>query len=541
MGIGRRRVLALVGAASLAAMGIVGAFGTALASADDAKADPATLPKSIHGAVETKAFTFGSVAPSIVPAVGSVLLDPGPAYAYSTLDRDDYGENNVNFTMTARGANLDPGAIGGAAAWAPANCDDPNAQLPCLLRNPTDPIANQKRKSGGAPEQGDVGLHNAAGWPAYAEALFPDQPGQPSQQTVYKCVVNKDANGAQPTTGQAQTICKQGGDSVPLTAWAEAIGDQIRSEGFSRAEGFSSPGMFSVGASESHSLVKPEAGGVLHSAAYSTINSIDIGGGQIRIDQVRSEGDIKATTDKVVSATGSCTLSGLTVAGQPVQQTTGGELPVQQLQPLLDQVQAATQLKVEIDPPTGVENITVEGVKHVVDCAGLHISITDLRTDTGVCSPVPPPPPPDPHIPPSPQCVPPSGVRYEISFGKLSVQESVNAFPAGGFDTGGLTTSVEGTELGAPAAAPDLGAGASTETPSIGAPLAPTGGTGTFRSGGPVRNASGGPGFKFLKANLATIAAWTTASAAAIALVVWLLLGVVNSISQGTRLRLPGL
>src|SRR2546423_6837050 len=124
-----------------------GATGGALA-ADSGKVDPAKLPKSLHGAVETKAFTVGTVAPPLVPAVGSVLLDPGPAYAYSTLDRDDYGEGNVNYAMTARGANMDPGTIGAAASWAPANCDDPNAPLPCALRNPTDPIAHPSRKAG---------------------------------------------------------------------------------------------------------------------------------------------------------------------------------------------------------------------------------------------------------------------------------------------------------------------------------------------------------------------------------------------------------
>ena len=138
--------------------------------------------------------------------------------------------------------------------------------------------------------------------------------------------------------------------------------------------------------------------------------------------------------------------------------------------------------------------------------------------------------------------MPPLGVRYELSFGKLSVQESVNAFPGGSFDTGGAGTSVEDVNLGAPAAAPDLGAGLGAETPALAStPFAPAAGTGTYRPGGTTNNTAAGPGFKFLKANLATIAAWTSAAAAGIALVVWLLLGVVNSIAQGTRLRLPGL
>src|SRR5213082_4161626 len=155
-------------------MSLAGVMGGALA-ADSPKIDPAKLPKSIHGAVETKAFTAGTVLPPLVPKAGSILFDPGPAYAYATLDRDDYGEGNINYTMTARGANMDPGTIGAAASWAPANCDDPNAQLPCALRNPTDPIFNMKREAGTPPAPGDIDMNTAAGWPAYAEALFPNQ------------------------------------------------------------------------------------------------------------------------------------------------------------------------------------------------------------------------------------------------------------------------------------------------------------------------------------------------------------------------------
>jgi hypothetical protein len=543
-----RKVLVLAGAAVLAAMSLAGVTGGALA-AGSGKVDPAKLPKSLHGAVETKALTFGTVAPPIVPSVGSVLLDPGPAYAYSTLDRDDYGDGNVNFTMTARGANVDGGPIAGAAMWAPANCDDPNAQLPCALRNPIDPITDPKRESGSPPKQGDVGLETAAGFPFYAEALFPDQPPPaPSRQRVYKCLVNKDANGAQPTQGSAQSFCKQGGDSVPMTAWAEAVGDDVRSEGFSRAEGFASPGIFSVGPSESHSLVQPETDGSLHSMAYSTINSIDIGGGQIRIDQVRSEGDIKSTADKVLNSSGSCTLSGLTIGGQRVQQTSGGEIDASGLKPLLDGVEAATKLRVEITPPKPAQSTTVEGSKHVVSCAGLKIAITDERTQSlvPVCSPASPPqPPPDSGLPPAPSCVPPLGVRYELSFGSLSVQEAVNAFAGGSPDAGGggAPTSVLGNDLGSnPSVPPDVGTGGLgvggpaglAQTPFASPRSVGTGGNGTAN----VQNAAG---IKFVDKNLAEVAALTAGSAAAFGLCVWFLLGVVDSVAKGTPLKLPGL
>jgi hypothetical protein len=373
----------------------------------------------------------------------------------------------------------------------------------------------------------------------YSEALYPDQPGQASNQTAYKCIFTKDVNGAPPTQGNFSDACKSGGDSVPFTSWATAIGDDVTSEGFSRGGGFEAPGVLSVAGTESHSLVTPMTGGVLHSMGYATVNSIDIGGGQIHVDQVRSEGDIKATTDKVVNATGACTMSGLTVAGQPVQQTTGGELPASQLQPLLDQVRTATQLRVEIFPPT-FQNTVIEGAKHFVQCSGLRIAITDERTNTGLCSPAPPPQPPaDSWLPPNPQCVPPAGVRYELSFGSLTVQESVNAFPGGVADNGG-GTSVEGlsvsADTGGTTPSVDLGVAPSTVNQT---PFAPPPSTRSTGNGG-VQNLRG-VGVRFLGKNLAEMAALTGGAAVAIGLCVWLLLGVVDSLSKGTPLRLPGL
>jgi len=262
---------------------------------------------------------------------------------------------------------------------------------------------------------------------------------------------------------------------------------------------------------------------------------------------VRSEGDIKSTADKVVSSTGSCTLSGLTIGGQRVQQTSGGEVDPSGLKPLLDGVEQATKLRVEIVPPKPAESTTVEGSKHVVSCAGLHIAITDERTQSlvPVCSPAAPPPPPS-GVPPVPQCVPPLGVRYELSFGTLSVQESVNAFAGGSPDAGATAAvpAVLGNDVSANPSvpdvpAPDLSAGgvpnALNQTP-FSAPRS----TRNLRPGtGSVRNIGGG--YKLIGKNLAQVAALTGGSAAALGLCVWFLLGVVDSAAKGTRLKLPGL
>ena len=512
----RRRVVAV--AAAVAVVALVAAGSTAAMSAD---AVPSGLPASLHGAVETKALTLGTGLPPSVPAAGGLLLDPGPAYAYATVDRDQFADGAVSHTMTARGANLDPGSIAAAALWVAPVCtgpDSPNA--PCVL-------------SGQVGTNVDTGLEYARGWPGYAEALFPDQPGVKSQQRAYKCVVNKDANDAAPTQGQAQDICKQGGTSVPVTAWAEAIGAEIRATGFSRALGFDIPGVLSVGASESLGEVRPDKGGVLLSRGYSTINSISILGGQITIDAVRSAGEIAATPDGAKTKKASCTFAGLTVAGEPVTQMSGGELPAAQLAPLLKAVYDATQIRVTIIPPKPVHITTAEGGKHVAECSGLQVNLVDERPQAvPVCG--------------GPgQCVPPLGAREEMLFGKLSVLESVNNFAAfvtsGGASVLG-NTAEQAAGAGVPSTGGELatsgGAASGSEASSL---PSTSGGAGLYSATpAPLSGATrvrAGPGYRIVRPNLARIGAYAAGASSALGLCVWLLIAVVGAIARGTTLR----
>jgi len=509
----RRRLVATAAAVGVVAIVVAGA--TVAMSAD---AVPSGLPASLHGAVETKALTLGTGLPPSVPAAGGLLLDPGPAYAYATVDRDQFADGAVSHTMTARGANLDPGSIAAAALWVAPVCSGPDSPNgPCIL-------------SGKVGTNVDTGLEYARGWPGYAEALFPDQPGVKSQQTAYKCVVNKDANDAAPTQGQVQDVCKQGGTSVPLTAWAEAIGAEIRATGFSRALGFDIPGVLSVGASESLGDVRPDKGGVLRSRGYSTLKSISILGGQVTIDAVRSSGEIAATPNGAKTKTASCTFAGLTVAGQPVSQMSGGELPAAQLKPLLDAVYAATQIRVTIIPPKPVRITTAEGGKHVAECSGLQVNLVDERPQAvPVCA--------------SPeQCVPPLGLREEMLFGKLSVLESVNNFAV--FGTGGgeavLGSTVEqATGGGGATTGADLSSAAGS--PAAASLPATSGGSGLY-SATPavspgVSRSRAGPGYRIVRPNLARIGAYAAGASSALGLVVWLLIAVVGAIARGTTLR----
>jgi hypothetical protein len=504
---GRRVLIVAVAAVALGGLGL--APGRAAA--------PPDLAPALHGAVETQAFTAG------IGAV-SLLVDPGTAYAYSTMDRDDYGGGSVSYTMTARGANLNLGTIALAVIWAAPECgEDPSgANGPCVL-------------SGGLGTP-NTGLHEAAGFPAYAEALYPPPPKEngPSRETVYKCIVNKDAPGAAPTDGAAQDICKSS-DAIPATSWAEAIGDSYRSHGFSRAVGFEIPGVIKVAGSESNSDVKAIEGGKLSSEGYSVLRDISLAGGQITIDSTRASGKVVSGSDGVADRSASCGFEGLTIAGQRVGMD---DIDATSLKPLLDQVEAVAGFRVEILPPSPVVTEVREGGKQVAECTGIRVFITDMHTGSPVpvCTPVV-----DPTIP---QCVPALGNRFEFTFGRISVQQAVNKFggpPGAGAsgvvdpgllpDVGSPGADVLGTSFNAPESPADIGATppASASIPG-GQASAGGGGGGSYASVVPVTGR-----------NLALIGGLTAAGASAIGFVILLLIGVVGSLATGKPLRIPGL
>jgi hypothetical protein len=491
---GRRVLVVTVAALALGALGL--APGRAAAPADVAPA--------LHGAVETQALTAG------VGAI-SLFVDPGTAYAYSTMDRDDYGGGSVSYTMTARGANLNLGTIALAVIWAAPEChpEDPSkSNGPCFL-------------SGGHGTP-NTGLQEAGGFPGYAEALYPAPPQDVgrSREAVYKCVLNKDAPGAAPTEGSAADICKSS-DAIPLTSWAEAIGDNLASRGFSRAAGFDVPGVLKVAASESRSDVHAADGGKLSSEGYSVLRDISIGGGQITIDSTRASAKIVSGSDGVADRSAACGFEGLTIAGQRVGID---DLKGDGLKPLLDQVEQSAGLRVEILPPSPVVTEVREGGKQVAECTGIRVLITDVHDGSRVPG------------------APGLGNRFEFTFGRISVAQSVNKFagPPGAGASGLVDPAVMpevgnpvgpdvlGASFNAPESPAAIGAGAPSAAPAVGGQ--PAGGGGTYPSAVPV----GGR-------NLALIGALTAASASAIGFVILLLIGVVGSLATGKPLRIPGL
>ena len=489
--------------------------------AQQGDAPPADLPASMHGAVETQALTVGVGALSL-------LVDPGTAYAYTTIDRDDYGAGSVSYTMTARGANLNLGTIALAVLWAAPACD-PEPNLQCVLSGGT-----------GGP---NTGLHEAGGFPAYAEALYPPPPEGPSREAVYKCVVNKDAAGGGFTDGAAQEICKQN-NSIPMTAWAEATGSKYRSFGFSRAAGFETEAI-KVGVSESKSEVKHAGGGKVLSEGLSTLEDISIAGGQIRIASSAATGRVFTGAGDPGERSAACTFTGLTIGGEPVS---AGELNSGEAKPLLDGVEQATGFRVEIFPPSAPVTEVREGGKHVAECTGLRVNITDVRTGSPVpvCAP--------PTAPEVPQCVPGLGNRLEFTFGRISVQESVNQFASalGGSELGSALGEL--AVLPESSTAPAGGAEVLGEQFAVPSEVSGPGGAGGTGVGSASPSPGGGPAVDFGDGqtasgptiplegkDLAAIGGLTAAAGVAIIGAVLLLIGVVRSLATGAPVRIPGL
>jgi hypothetical protein len=522
------------GVRGTAAVLILGALVAAPAEAAIQKKD---VPTSMHGAVETQAITVGNGALSL-------LVDPGTAYAYSTLDYDDYGEDSQSFTMTARGANLNLGTIAYAVIWAPPNCATNNA--PCFLSGSKD------------PHMPNTGLHEAKGFPAYAEALYPPPPASDaeSQERVYKCIVTKDGPGSPPTGGAAQRFCKDNPE-VPLTAWAETIDTEYRATGFSRAAGFD-VGALAVRGSESASEVRAVGEKKVRSYGYSNVSGISLLGGYVRIDNVYSEATIVSSDlgADAKKSSASCTFSGLTVAGE-MHGTTAGELADPRLKSALDQVAARTNVKVEIIAPTQLAVEQIDEGKFVTGCSGLQIKMTDLNQQSPVpCSPTPPPGG-------APNCLPAPGNREELSFGRISVQQSVNEFESfsDGEDDGGLLgggglggsdelADTGGGDFGAVAAGGDGvadfgaggGSGGSASAAAGGESASAGAGSGSStRRRAAARSSSAELGDEVVEtSNARMVGAMTAAGGAGLLAGVLVLIGVVNAMATGRRFRLPG-
>jgi hypothetical protein len=480
---------------------------------------PTDLPSNLHGSVETQAITDGNGALAL-------FVDPGTAYAYSTFDRDDYGAGSVSYTMTARGANLNLGTIAYAVIWAAPDCSA-DGNYGCIA-------------SGGEGTP-NTGMHEAAGFPLYAEALYPPPPPEAgaSREHVYKCVVNKDAPGEAPTGGAAGDVCKTS-DGVPFSSWAEAPGDELRSTGFSRVAGFATP-VVSVGGSESHSDVRYVGEDIMRSSGKSAVTDISILDGQITIESSSVRGFIESGGDGVPKRGASCTFSGVSIGGQEVaiKDIANGDA-----QKLLDGVRDATGYEVKIIPPSPVELREDEGGKQVAACRGVQVFITDLHQGSPVplCVPAV-----DPSVP---ECVPAAGNRVELTFGGINVQQSVNDLGSSISDLGGGLASIPGGDVG----------GAVGDVPTdYSTPSAPSATDNVFTPPVPSGNASsaGAPatasapnevamnGEQLASASsprsLGMIGALTAAAAAALLGGILGLVGVVNALATGGRFKFPGL
>jgi len=482
---------------AVGAFALVVAVGGVLpgARAETGELDPATLPNSMHGAVETQAMTLGNGAVSL-------FVDPGTAYAYSTVDYTRLGDATdddaeAEIAMKAVGAVANPGTIVGAVIWAAPICE-PQPNAPCTL----------------AP----TGLHEASGFPGYAEALYPTSEGSPNREHVRKCILNKDADGANPTAGAAQPACAA--DAVPAYAGADTTIEELSSRGFTRVAGASGPGI-SVGASEALSDVRPVDGN-LASKGYASVRNVDIAG-VVKIEAVKAAAEVVAgpDADKAEKATAACTFEGLTIADQEVKFDPEKGLNPKDLEPLLAQARALGYDVDIIPPPKPKVGTTADG-KHFAECEGLKVFVTDINPESRVSS------------------------RNEFTFGFIKVSQAASRFDigdalsesladgAGAVDIGGADAATDGTGGGgdvsaAPAPGDYRAPAIAQERAAAAAPAAPQ------------EQAVGGPAGELRRVgrNLASIGGLTAATIIAIGFGVWLLTGVVMSLAYGAPLRLP--
>jgi len=521
---------------ALTAAGIAGlVIGPMSMGSSAATLDQSNLPNAMHAEVENKAVILGTGAQGL-------FVDPGPAYSLANIDYTRYSEENFQLALKARGAVLDPGTIGGAVLWAAPT----NAPI-------TDSACNTQCK------EVPTGLHEASGFPGYAEAFYPDANSLDRQHTA-KCLWNKDAAFANPTGGALQDTCRNDAEAAPAYAVADTWSDRLESRGFTRAAGATGSTLLSVGASEAMSNVKPTADGSLIAKGYASAKNIVLANGVITIGKVKATGEIdtKAGSGAPDVAKAACTADSVNVAGVDLPVDAGSQINPAQFKPLHDAARDRG-FEITIIPPSKPV-ITTDAVgKHTVSCTGLQVIIDDVRQGianvggTNLCSPSPAPQIPGaPHIP---DCVPAgSGLRLEYTFGAIKINAAASDFDvisvddtsdaAGaptseaaigtgfGSDDGGLSSSLGGSSVPSVLGS-SIGAGSGTPSSSSGTPRRRAGTSGTQVAG---TTSLGGP----KPVSRTTVAALTTATAAAIGGGVWLLIGVVMALATGSRLRLPG-
>ena len=410
--------------------------------------------------------------------------------------------------MTSRGAVGNPGTLAAAVLWAAPASTFPNCtsgDTACYL-SPT-------------------GVHEAAGTPGYAEAIYPAFPGSPDRTHVKKCIVNKDGNGANQTGGSLQAACAA--DAIPAYASADSDMDAGApyAHGFTRALGGEGGGL-TVGGSDANADVRPDKAGNLVSKGYSHATGIDLGG-VVQLKAVSAEASVVAAPDnptaKQISA--SCTFSGLSIAGNAVPADVAKSLDPKALKPFTDAAKGLGYSVTFIPPPPATVGRTPDG-KFQASCTGLRVFIDDIDPSSRTSS------------------------RLEYTFGYINIQAAVSNFASGalGDVVGGGLASGAGSVSDAVGAIPPaagggeaVSTGSSSATPSGAADIGSSGsGGGKAQVSRQLGRVSANGALRNVGPNAAMVGALSAATASAIGVGAWLLVGVILSLARGTRLRLPG-
>jgi hypothetical protein len=494
---------------ALAVAGVVAlSLGPLAQRSGAATLDVKNLPNAMHASVENKAVILGIGG-------ASLFVDPGPAYSLANIDYTRYADDvPADVAMKARGVVLDPGTIGGAVLWAPPNgtFGDASCNNQCMLL-PT-------------------GVHEAAGFPGYSEAFYPDANGVNRQHTA-KCLFTKDANEANPTGGALQNLCRNDAEATPSYAVADTFIDDLHSRGFTRVGGATGSTLISVGSSEALSDVRPTSTGKLVSLGYASASNILIANGVVQVGSIKASAEIDTEpgTGAPAVAKASCVVDGLQIAGVDLPIDAGSQIDPKQFKPIHDAA-LARGFDIQVIPPAK-PLITTDSVgKHSASCSGVQIIVDDIRPDS------------------------PANTRFEFTLGAITVKSSSNRFSI--LDSLSDTVSNAVDDTTSTAGSVDSAGGFGGVASSGGSPSAfdtgalsatgigSTSGTGSTgaKSGSSKPQVLGNQTARSLGGqkpiSRTTVVALTTATASAIGGSIWLLIGVVMALASGTRLRLPG-
>jgi hypothetical protein len=454
----------------------------------------------------------------VAQAVGAAD-DPGSAATIANINVFP-GTQGQFIQLKGSAINTDPGTLAGAALFAAPDCtafsdgNQSSGYPQCALAGgspevPPPGYFQDSSKPGQSPGKlpgtgTDSGLEVAAGFPGWAEAFYP----QPDQRHVVKCAANKDAKDASSTCSPSQNAYYADARVNPDNTSAGGMAITASPQG-TELTGSSVSSQSSIALDASNRLVSivdswgagfaiPGVPGLLIRGYHSIAKTI-------------------ADGDKV-TAEASCTVD-VNINGQAVDPS--------QATALINALPKSPNVAVHFEPPSPpIITQSSAGGKSAA-CTGAQLTATFPTTNQS-------------------GTIQNGTVRYILgqSFATSSQQSNAPTFDFGN-STGGVTGAGPGSVATGTA---------SGGTPQLAGGGSPIGGLGSASAAAPALSGAGpstssrpggtggaAPASLVKPANGTALGMLAAGTVLAIALGGWLAVGVVQSLSKGTGLKLPGL